>query len=188
MRLLAVFVFLLFISCGFCSGQGWFKSQRDDLADEQSDDTNTVEFRTRNSLVIVPVKINDTLRVMLAIDPHCTSIVLFGKKYERLLAASSPVSTLLPGKHSDGPVSLHNKIAVGPVVGENVPILVVPNSNPLNFFTSVHGVMGSHFFSMYDLHIDHKKQTLTFTPAGDHPVHLGSLTHPRSALDLFIFD
>jgi hypothetical protein len=183
MRPFAVLVIFCFTSCGFSQAQGWLKPEKKPIADK-----NTIEFRTRNSLIIVPVEINDTLHVMLAIDPHCSSVVLFGKKYERLLEGSRPVSTQFPAKYEEGPVSVHNKISVGPVVGENVPILVVPNTNPLNFFTSVHGVIGSHFFATYDFQIDHKKQTLTFLPPGDRSEQLGALTHPKSALDLFIFD
>jgi hypothetical protein len=147
---------------------------------------STIEFRTRNSLIIVPVVINDTMRVMLAVDPHCSSLVLFGKKYERMVRASL-------GIHSDDSPSegviANNKISIGPVIGRNVPILVVANTNPLNFFTSVHGVIGSHYFDGYNLRIDHKKQELTFTPAIDKTQgHIGQLQNPKSAIDLFNFD
>ena len=126
------------------------------------------------------------MRVMLAIDPHCSSVVLFGKKYERLVNASLGISQ--KDASSEGVIP-HNKISIGPVVGKDVAILVVPNTNPLNFFTSVHGVIGSHYFDNYNFRIDHKKQELTFTPAIDKKEgYIGQLQNPKSAMDIFNFD
>src|SRR5687768_10840525 len=48
----------------------------------------TLQYRTRNGLIILPVKINDTLKVNLVIDAQCKSVVLFGNRYYKLLEAT----------------------------------------------------------------------------------------------------
>jgi hypothetical protein len=139
----------------------------------------TIEYRTRNSLMIVPVKINDTLRVMLAIDPQCKNVVLFGKRYRRFFESSEKTQGVMA----------NNKIEIGALVGQNVPILIVPNTNPLNFFTCVNGVIGAHYFTGYELQINYRKQTLTIKAGTKRePPVTGLLQNPTSALDFLNFD
>ncbi|HYC86709.1 MAG TPA: hypothetical protein VEB86_15860 [Chryseosolibacter sp.] len=128
-------------------------------------DEITIEIQKRNSLAIIPVMINGKIRVNLILDPYCQSVILFGKRYARLLEKSK---LALHGKSAKvrvgtrGPaLSLSNYVSVGPVLGENLPILVVPNSDALNFFTSVHGVIGTEFFRNYDIEINRRLETMT---------------------------
>jgi hypothetical protein len=148
----------------------------------------SVEFRSRNSLIIVHALINDTLRVNLALDPHCRSVILFGKKYSRLLEASLAIGRLHSFKDEAGPpVFPHNKLSIGPVVGENVPIVVLPNANPMNFFASVNGVMGTEFFAGFGISIDAKKEIITFIPGVKNNEPLVFVKSQKSAFDLLNF-
>jgi hypothetical protein len=141
----------------------------------------TVEFWTRNRLIIIPVMINDTLRVNLAIDPHCRTIVLFGKRFSKLLreARTDAGELSASGDRYD--------ISIGPVKRHDVPILVVPNSDPVNFFTSVNGIIGMQHFAGFELIMNRRKQTLTLKPAQGNVQHAAMISYPGSIWDKFIF-
>mgnify|MGYP003576681688 CR=1 FL=1 len=123
---------------------------------------STLNYRTRNTLVIVRVVINDTMKVSLALDVHCRSVVLFGKKLGRQLEASRSLAGIGESKHES--LSHNNKISIGPIEKDDVSILVVPNYNPVNFFTNVNGMISTSFFSDYSLMLDHKKQIMVLNP------------------------
>jgi hypothetical protein len=142
-------------------------------AQEETINEVTVPFRTRNNLLIVPFMINDTIKVNLILDPRCKTIILFGKRYKRWLRDKrrvSPENTLASESTPDGHpphVSLHNKISIGPATGEDLPIVVVPNSSFFNFFTSVHGVIGADFLADYDVSVNHRAETITIRNSGN---------------------
>ena len=129
---------------------------------EEEEDMNVVHFYKKNKLIVVPATINDTLNVNFIVDPRCKSVVLFGKRFEKLIKETrKPGSTIQPG---DGSLLLHNKITIGPATSTDIAIAIVPNMDPMNFFTSVHGIIGFDLFQNYDITMDKKKQTITFTP------------------------
>jgi hypothetical protein len=129
------------------------------------DSTNeiTVPYRTRNNYYVIPVLINDSLSVNLLLDPHCKSVILFGKRYQKLLERKRKnVERLNTSGTKRTPLkSLNNKISIGPALGENISIVVLPNSNPFNFFTSVNGVMGYDILSDCEIIINKKEETMT---------------------------
>jgi hypothetical protein len=130
----------------------------------------TLNYRTRNKLMIVPVMINDSIKVNMILDPNCRSIMLFGNRYQSLLKHKRKQPPTIEeknvqGVHTRDGLSLHNKISIGPAMRENVPIVVLRNQNPFNFFTSVNGVIGYDILAGFELIIDHKKQILTIRSA-----------------------
>jgi hypothetical protein len=151
----------------FCINVHAFKGLAQTRDTPDSLEQVTIDFVKRNSLVIVPVIINERVKVNLILDPYCQTVILFGKRYKKLVEKSKVKIRnrfLWRGKDIE-PISFDNSISIGPVVGENVPILVVPNSNPINFFTSVNGVIGTHFFAEFDLIIHKRTQTITIKRA-----------------------
>jgi hypothetical protein len=151
----------------FCINVHAFKGLAQTRDTPDSLEQVTIDFVKRNSLVIVPVIINERVKVNLILDPYCQTVILFGKRYKKLVEKSKVKIRnrfLWRGKDIE-PISFDNSISIGPVVGENVPILVVPNSNPINFFTSVNGVIGTHFFGEFDLIIHKRTQTITIKRA-----------------------
>jgi hypothetical protein len=101
----------------------------------EDEDITIVHFYRKHKLIVVPATINETTR--RASD-----------------AADAQNSSLL----------LHNKIAIGPATTEDISIAIIPNMDPMNFFTSVHGIIGFDLFRNYDITMDKKKQIITFTP------------------------
>jgi hypothetical protein len=134
-----------------------------EMASSESDeDVNIVHFYKKNKLIVVPATINDTLKVNFIVDPRCKSVVLFGKRFEKLLRATNGSRTSADSKNDL--LLLNNKITIGPATTENIAIAIVPNMDPMNFFTSVHGIIGFDLFGNYDITMDKKKQIITFTP------------------------
>jgi hypothetical protein len=129
---------------------------------ESDEDVNIVHFYKKNKLIVVPATINDTLKVNFIVDPRCKSVVLFGKRFEKLLRATNGSRTSTDSKNDL--LLLNNKITIGPATTENIAIAIVPNMDPMNFFTSVHGIIGFDLFGNYDITMDKKKQIITFTP------------------------
>ena len=157
----AVFISILIV--GFISQA--VKAQR-----AEADSTNeiTVSYRTRNNLLVIPFTINESLKVNLLLDPRCKTVILFGKRYRKILRGKyrKNIEFKTPDEVNNisGPVSYDNKISLGPARAENIQIVVVPNTNIFNFFTSVNGVIGSDFLSDYELVIHEQTQTVTIRP------------------------
>lgn len=133
----------------------------------------TFEFRTRNDLIIVPVTINERLRVDLALDPHCKTMILFGTRYKKILNGKKKTSA---EKGSDQYFSFHNYVRLGPASEENVTIVVIPNKDAVNFFTGVHGVIGTEMLSSYQVSVDRKKMLMTVKPASETSAYVNSRT------------
>jgi hypothetical protein len=136
-------------------------SAQESASGEPDADINIVHFYKKNKLIVVPAIINDTLKVNFIVDPRCKSVVLFGKRFEKLLR---PVHGGATGSSKNDHLLLNNKITIGPATTENIAIAIVPNMDPMNFFTSVHGIIGFNMFGNYDISMDKKKQIITFTP------------------------
>jgi hypothetical protein len=128
----------------------------------EDEDITIVHFYRKHKLIVVPATINDTLVVNLIVDPRCKSVVLFGKRFEKLLKTTRRASDAADAQNSS--LLLHNKIAIGPATTEDISIAIIPNMDPMNFFTSVHGIIGFDLFRNYDITMDKKKQIITFTP------------------------
>jgi hypothetical protein len=150
----SIWILLIFISIESASWASCI-SGRDSLNEI------TVAYRMRNNYYIIPVMINDTISVNLLLDPHCKAVILFGKRYKKLLEVKRKNHIKIAGKHGGAALqSLHNKISVGPAMGENLPIVILSNKNPFNFFTSVNGVMGYDLLADCEIIVDKKTETM----------------------------
>jgi hypothetical protein len=163
MRIISRVVYLVLLFSVFgtfvCRGQDAKQSVKDSVNEM------TIEIQKRNSLAIIPVIINGKIKVNLILDPYCQSVILFGKRYQRLLEKSKaprarrPLAIRL--RRHDEALSVSNSISIGPVMGENVPILVVRNADAMNFFMSVNGVIGTEFFRHFEVNINRRMETMT---------------------------
>lgn len=129
----------------------------------------TVKFRALTNLIILPVTINDSLKVNLILDTGCRNLVLFGKKFEKILSVNKnrPVmfSGLGDGKSVSGHLSLSNKVSINHVLGYNVPVVVVPDKNLFSMYHDVHGVIGYDIFLKFEIEINPQTKEITFRPA-----------------------
>src|SRR5688500_86252 len=91
----------------------------------------TLRYRSVRNLIVLPVTINDSIRVNLILDTGCRNLVLFGKKFKKLMnlqpGRQIQFSGLGSGRPVAGSISLFNKIAIDQVLGERIAVVVVPS-------------------------------------------------------------
>src|SRR5687767_14368562 len=76
----------------------------------------TLHYRAVRNLIILPVIINDSIKVNLILDTGCRNLVLFGKRFQKLLELNPgrqvQFSGLGSGKPVSGFLSLSNKTSI----------------------------------------------------------------------------
>jgi hypothetical protein len=129
----------------------------------------TIKFRSINNLIILPVRINDSVTVNLILDTGCRNLVLFGKRFGKLLKTNSDKEILFSGLGAGnavkGTLSLNNDVRIASVHGKLVPIVVVPDKNLFSSYNKVDGLIGYEVFLKFEIEINSKEQTITFRPA-----------------------
>ncbi|HEY0654050.1 MAG TPA: retropepsin-like aspartic protease [Chryseosolibacter sp.] len=129
----------------------------------------TLRYRSVQNLIVLPVKINDSITVNLILDTGCRNLVLFGKKFKKLMKLEDgrPVqfSGLGSGKPVVGALSLYNRISIHQVLGERIPVVVVPSKNVLSHYKDVDGVIGFELFLKFEIELNPRAKTITFRPA-----------------------
>jgi hypothetical protein len=121
------------------------------------------------NLIVLPVVINDSVNVNLILDTGCRNIILFGKRFEKLLNYDPDrqiqFSGLGSGKPVHGFLSLSNKVSIQEVLGQSIPVVVVGRKNVLGLYRDVHGVIGYDIFLKFEIELNPREQTITFRPA-----------------------
>lgn len=147
----------------------------------------TLTYRTVRGLIILPVTINDSVEVNLILDTGCRNLVLFGKKFGRLLNVSpaKPVefSGLGDGKPVKGLLSLGNKVSIRQVLGEQIPVVVVRGNNIFSGYSNVDGVIGYDIFVKFEVELNAGTRTIKFRPAARVDVPYGYDRMPLRIVD-----
>jgi Aspartyl protease len=128
----------------------------------------TLKYKTVNNLILLPVRINDTLEVNLILDTGTRNIVLFGKRFQKYFRFEPnkliQFSGLGSGKSVSGKLSIHNQVSVQSIEGLDIPIVVVPEQNLFARFLNVHGVIGYEIFLKFEVEINPSTREITFRP------------------------
>jgi hypothetical protein len=147
----------------------------------------TFRFHTVDNLVILPVIINDTVRVNLILDTGCRNVVLFGKQFQKIFSTESGQSVqfagLGNGKPVNGKLSLNNKVSIHAVIGEQIPIVVVPQQNLFSAYKNVHGVIGYDILIKFEIELNPHRQLITFRPAATAILSAGYQKVPLRIVD-----
>jgi hypothetical protein len=147
----------------------------------------TIRYKVFKNLIILPVVINDSITVNLILDTGCRNLVLFGKQFQKLLKMSSGRQIQFSGLGSGAPVygslSLDNKVSIHQVLGEQIPIVVVPNKNILDGYRDIHGVVGYEIFLKFEIELDPRRQTITFRPGARASAPAGFKKVPLKLID-----
>lgn len=129
----------------------------------------TFRYQRARDLILLPVTINDTIQLNLILDTGCRNLVLFGKRFNKLfdLHPDKKVqfSGLGVGKPVVGRLSLGNKVSIDAVIGENIPVVIVPNQNLFGSYTNADGVIGYDIFIKFEVELNLARQIITFRPA-----------------------
>ncbi len=130
----------------------------------------TIRYRTIRNLILLPVIINDSIRVNLVLDTGCRNLVLFGKKFQNLFKLDKSRKIMFSGLGSGDPVfgnlSLSNRVSIQQVIGERIPVVVVPSKNVWSQYPDVDGVIGYDILVKFEIELNPKARTITFRPAG----------------------
>jgi hypothetical protein len=128
-----------------------------------------LNYRTVDNLIVLPVVINDSVSVNLILDTGCRNLVLFGKRFERFFSIHYDrkiyFSGLGNGKPASGALSLFNKVSISQVLGEQIPVVVVPDRNLFSRYKDVDGVIGYEIFLKFEIEINPVLKIITFRPA-----------------------
>ena len=132
-------------------------------------DQVTLKFETISNLVILPVIINDSVHVNLILDTGCRNLVLFGKKFQKYFTVAPnrnvQFSGLGDGKPVTGKLALNNKVSIQAVLGESIPIVIVPQQNIFASYPNVHGIIGYDIFIKFEIELNPMLKQITFRPA-----------------------
>lgn len=147
----------------------------------------TLNYRAVRGLIVLPVTLNDSVHVNLILDTGCRNLILFGKKFTKLFKMNSarPVifSGLGSGRSVAGTLSLGNTVSIGEVVGQKIPVVVVPSSNLFESYHNVHGVIGYDIFLKFEVELNANARTITFRPALKSSVPAGYTQIPLQVVD-----
>lgn len=129
----------------------------------------SLTYMTVDNLIVLPFVINDNVRVNLVLDTGCQTLILFGKRYEKVLSVlpdfTVEFSGMGLGKPALGRVSLKNEITMGPVKGEQIPIVIVPGKKVFGRHLQVDGLIGYDLFTRFEIEVHPFKQEIVFRPA-----------------------
>jgi len=129
----------------------------------------TFRYKTIHGLILLPVIINDTVKVNLVLDTGCRNLVLFGKRFNKFFefqpGREIRFSGLGQGKPLVGSLSLNNKVSIRAVLGEHIPVVVVPRQNVFIDYDNVQGVIGYDIFIKFEVELNPAEQLITFRPA-----------------------
>jgi hypothetical protein len=131
----------------------------------------TFKFQNIRDLIVLPVTINDSIKVNLILDTGCRNLVLFGKKFQKLFYTEPDkhvqFSGLGDGSPVNGKLSLNNKVSIHAVIGEKIPVVIVPQQNLFSKSANIHGVIGYDIFIKFEIELDPVHKLITFRPAAD---------------------
>ena len=128
----------------------------------------TLNYRSVNNLIILPVILNDSIKVNLILDTGCRNLVLFGKRFQKLLPLNKDKEIIFSGLGSGaavrGNLALDNTVSIHSVLGNHVPIVVVADKNLFGRYRDVDGVIGYEIFLKFEIEINPSIKTITFRP------------------------
>jgi hypothetical protein len=128
-----------------------------------------LKFRSVRDLIILPVTINGTIRVNLILDTGCRNLVLFGKRFEKLLHAADgkrvQFSGLGNGESVSGKLSLDNQVSIGSITGNGMPVVVVNEKNLFASYPEIDGIIGYDIFMKFEIEINSRNHKIKFRPA-----------------------
>ena len=128
-----------------------------------------LKFRTIKNLIILPVVINDSIKVNLILDTGCRNLVLFGKRFQKLLKINPGKEVIFSGLGSgnavSGKLSLGNKVGLETIQGTGLPIVIVNDKNVFGTYNDIHGIIGYDIFLKFEIEINPRVQVITFRPA-----------------------
>ena len=129
----------------------------------------TIKFHRKMDLVILPVTINDSVTVNLILDTGCRNLVLFGKQFQQKFNLEPDrkisFSGLGDGSPVEGKLAINNKVSIHTLIGESIPVIIIPDQNLFSAHSDIQGIIGYDIFIKFEIEFSLAKQWITFRPA-----------------------
>jgi hypothetical protein len=129
----------------------------------------TMKFHRKMNLIVLPVTINDSITVNLILDTGCRNLVLFGKRFQKRFNLEPDrkisFSGLGDGDPVDGKLAINNKVSIHTLIGESIPVIIIPNQNLFPAHSNIHGIIGYDVFIKFEIEFSLSKEWITFRPA-----------------------
>jgi hypothetical protein len=129
----------------------------------------TFNYNTYNNLIVLPVTINDSIKVNLILDTGCRNLLLFGKKFEKLFETLPNHSVSFSGLGErpplSGKLSLDNEVAIHSLLGKKIPIVILANKNLFFGRPNIDGIIGYDIFIRFEVELNALKKQIKFRPA-----------------------
>lgn len=129
----------------------------------------SLTYRKVNSLIVLPVTINDTVHLNLILDTGCRNLVLFGERFQKYFNIHNnreiKFSGLGEGSALNGMLSLDNKVTINKVLGEKIPIIIVPRRNLFKKSDHIDGIIGYDIFIRFEIELNPLVNSIKFRPA-----------------------
>lgn len=129
----------------------------------------SLTYRSVNNLIVLPVTVNDSIKLNLVLDTGCRNLVLFGKRFEKSLAIVSgrkiEFSGMGSGKNISGGLSLNNVVSIGRIIGNKIPVVVVPAKSIFKDYMKIDGIIGYDIFTRFEIELWPSNALITFRPA-----------------------
>ena len=126
----------------------------------------TIRYTCVNNLIVLPLVINGNLPVNLILDTGTRSIVLFGKRFEKLLQFVPDHKIQFSGMGTGNPVygklSIENQVELTSLIGERIPLVVVSSKNVFIANPKIDGIIGYDIFQRFEVEIDPLQRRITF--------------------------
>jgi hypothetical protein len=126
----------------------------------------TLRYISINNLIVLPVVINGNLKVNLVLDTGTRSIVLFGKRFEKLFqyipGHKVEFSGMGTGIPVQGKLSINNQVEMTSLIGEKISLVVVPRKNVFAGSPKIDGIIGYDIFQRFEVEIDPRQKMITF--------------------------
>jgi hypothetical protein len=124
----------------------------------------TIHFDRYKDLIVIPVVMNDTIKLRLVLDTGTRSLLLYGKRFSALQNMRRDKKVMVTGwgspKGVNAFLSFPNKISLGEIRGEAVGIAIVERGRILPESPSIDGIIGYELFARFAVEINYKTKTI----------------------------
>jgi hypothetical protein len=124
----------------------------------------SIPFKLYKNLIVIPVTLNDTLRLNLILDTGTRSILLYGKRFKKLSNFVNETKLKVVGWGSADAIEVRrafpNTISIGDVRGEQLCAAVVDHRKLFADSPTIDGIIGYEIFARFSVEIDYLRQKI----------------------------
>lgn len=129
----------------------------------------TFSYKTFNNLIVLPVRINDSVKVNLILDTGCRNLLLFGKRFEKMFETVPNRAIRFSGLGERSPLTgkltLDNTVSIHTALGKRIPIVILRDRNVFTGRSGIDGIIGYDIFIRFEIELNTSSKQITFRPA-----------------------